>query len=177
MTTPLPHNTDWNFPESERDTKICPKCGEASPQDAVMCWACYMPLAGKKSVSDLKFQKQARALLRAEKRKQKLSGWSHAFFSSLTICGVLLLILSGYVPKYRAFLMATGMAYFVVSFVWGKYQQARHERQLVEEGKPIERIANTILYYALRDGAGAITLRAGVMGIECEYLIGDEWKE
>ena len=27
-------------------TKKCPKCGEENPAEAVMCWACYTPLAG-----------------------------------------------------------------------------------------------------------------------------------
>lgn len=26
--------------------KKCPKCGESNPPEAVMCWACYTPLAG-----------------------------------------------------------------------------------------------------------------------------------
>ena len=30
--------------------KKCPKCGEENPAEAVMCWACYTPLAGAAAV-------------------------------------------------------------------------------------------------------------------------------
>lgn len=176
MTTPLPHNITWNFPQSERDTKICPKCGEANPQDAVMCWACYIPLSAEGSPANSEFRRKANVLRRAEQWRERRRIWSAAFFSTLPVYGVLLLIASGYVPECRALFIVTGIACFIASHTWSNYQQRQRARYLAEEGEPVERIANTILYYALRDGARTIVLRAGVMGVECEYRIENEWR-
>ena len=177
MTTPLPHNISWNFPQSESDTKICHKCGEGNPHDAVMCWACYAPLPVARTPANLEVRRKRDAAMRADQRRECWRRRSELLLSFLPAYGVLLLILSGYLAECRTFFVAVALTCFAAHHVRSKHEEAQRTQQLAEQGEPVERIANTIFYYALRDGARTIILRAGVMGVECEYLIGDEWKE
>ena len=41
--------------------KRCPKCGEENPPEAVMCWACYTPLAGAASAGGAAASRSAKS--------------------------------------------------------------------------------------------------------------------
>ena len=166
MTDSLP------TPEEQREFnrsrhQDCPKCGEDNPIEAVMCWACYAPL-GTQAEAALEQRQAHERAFRFENRLEE-------FFGALPFGGIALLVTSGYVRKVRLPLIGAGLLLLASSFAWSKRNEARARIQ-AEEGRPIERITDTILLYAVRDGASEIRLRAGV-GIQLHYFIDDDWKE
>lgn len=125
---------------------------------------------------------------REARREERLQG----FFDCLPLGGALLLIASGYARKIRPILAGLGLLAFAAHYaksnmkdfkieflgrvLLGAKVEAEAEDEDEDEGSPIKRITDTILLYAVRDGASQIRLRAGI-GIQVHYLIKDEWQE
>ncbi len=167
MTDSLPTPEEqWEFNRSRHQD--CPKCGEDNPIEAVMCWACFAPLGLEAEAAQAKQQARQRAV-RFEKRLEE-------FFCALPFGGIALLITSGYVRKVRLPLIGAGLLLLALSFGWSKRSAATAARSQAQEPSPIERITDTFLLYAVRDGASKIRLRAGI-GVHVHYLIGDQWQE
>lgn len=163
----------WAFAQSQ--LKICPKCGESNPSEAVMCWACYRPLPAA-GVDVAEHRREVRKVRRQIERRARLEIHLHQTFETFPVVGVGLLIASGYARKHRVAVGVSGLLALAANFVWSQRKEVLRARLQAEEGKPIERITDTLLLYAVRDGATQIRLRAG-LDIHVHYLISDEWVE
>lgn len=170
MTDSLPTPEEaWAFNESRN--KFCPKCGETNLADAVICWACYSALA---RIDDEAAYDRAANSRRQHERRARWEVHLHTGFDALPVVGVLLLIASGYAQKSRFPLLVSGLLALGACLV--RSTRIERAQARAEEETPIQRITNTILLYAVRDGASQIRLRAGI-DVHVSYLIDDEWQE
>ncbi|RYG53547.1 hypothetical protein EON80_32600 [bacterium] len=161
----------------DSDSRCCPKCGEDNPEEALLCWACYTPLA-----SPEKLQNDGGAL-REDNATKRLEINIHQDAAdvlrlTLLVSSLLSWLASGYVPRRRGVLIGTGIACLVALVGWFKWDERVAARQsaLAEGEDPTARILDTILLYAVRDGASQVRLRAGVR-VWVHYLIDGEWHE
>ena len=145
----------------------CPQCREPNPENASQCWQCRYD-----------FQKPA-----------------PFFVTPKFILGVVFLAFSGWLPSpLNAISLGFGL---LIIGRWLSVGQHNFVRQFAPEEieipnanssdllrsyddtdeAPIARIVNTILHYALRDGATRIYLDKHAKGIGVFYKVGDEWRE
>ncbi len=112
---------------------------------------------------------------RQHERRMRWEARREQFFDVLPLGGILMLVASGYARKNRVALAGAGL-FAIAASAWANREKARQSRLEAEGGTPSERIANTLLLYAVRDGASQIRLRAGVC-IVVHYFVGGEWQE
>ena len=178
MTDGVPNSSE---PEALTGSslQLCPVCDESSPDGAIMCWACYHPLPGENGEGvELHRRMQERRLAARQARR-------HQVFDSLPLLGAALLVALGYARKSRVPLAGLGLMALAANRARSSVHDFKIEfmgrtltggAQVTVEEAPTKRITDTILLYAVRDGASKIRLRAGT-GIVVHYLIGDEWVE
>jgi len=135
--------------------QTCPKCGEANPDEAVMCWACYTPLSEKGAA-------RATTIHHAQPLRwlPLLSGGA--------------LILYGLARRSRSGL---GCALLGSGLVYLSTNQHRPKPAEEEDGGPIVRIVNTILMYAINDKASEIHVEPQPQGVLIRYRIDDVWRD
>ena len=138
--------------------KNCPKCGEKNPAGELVCWACYSNLSSTEERSGL---------------QQRVPDW-------VVFSGIGLLISSGWLPRRMKWPAATvGLTAIGGVLCWDKWRsQRQHEAEIrrLEAEKP-KRLADTILFYAFRDGATAIRLEKRAHTLQVDYRIEGEWQQ
>ncbi|MBW3636833.1 MAG: hypothetical protein KY445_10280 [Armatimonadetes bacterium] len=144
------------------DSKICPRCGEENPSEAVMCWSCYTPLQDDG--------------LQTERHFPSLDWWRDRAATAVPYLLVAGLVSSGWWRgKTRFWVLGTCVGVVAWGFAREKRDQSRQKQEAIDQGDPIERIGNTILFYALKDRATRIRLTRQEYGIQVEYEIGGQW--
>lgn len=154
---------------------LCSVCGEDNPPEAVMCWACYRPLGaesetetvaapGERQPFEIVIHQDAAAIAR----------------NALAFAALLAGVASGYLPAYRVLLLGVAVSCFALWSSWSLWDKRisnRHSAEVQAQGEEsIVRILDTVLLYAVHDGASQVRLRAGV-GVQVHYLINGEWHE
>ena len=149
-----------------------------------MCWSCYGPLSGEGGAREKALAAREAETLGKQDKNLRVRRWERienvkcVARTGLFVCSLGAITLSGYFPDHRLVLVSVGAACAVAVIAWGRWDNHVAARQRSADGdeNPLERIINTILLYAVRDGATQIRLRAG-LGIRVDYLIKDEWQE
>ena len=151
----------------------CPKCGEESPADAVMCWACYTPLgAGRASAPVPEAETST-----GDKVKRELS-------DAVPYVAIVASTVSGWLPRRMRLpvLGASASALFgpmLIDILKNRFAKDKTDDARNREGEksPSVRIAETLLYYAWRDKATATRIEERGRGIRVSYQIENEWRE
>lgn len=171
--------------------QVCPECGEENAAEAVMCWACYQPLRST-AFGPGPF---ARTMV------SDRPAWLSLLFDFDRSLGIILFILSGWVPRPLAlYVIEAGLISILGPQLLGclrdwrerkrlKAQQAKYWRypessvwvitphELDSDSPPIVSILNTLLLYAFKAGADRIRLSMYSKGLAVHYRIEGDWQE
>jgi hypothetical protein len=124
-----------------------------------MCWNCYHS-----------FQKDEQPHFRS------LDWWRDKAKTAAPYLLVAGLASSGWWRgKTRFLVLGTCAGVLAWSFAREKREQSRQRQEAILQGDPVERIVNTILFYALKDGATRIRLTRQEWGFQVEYEIDGQW--
>jgi len=139
----------------------CPNCGEANPDEAVMCWACYTPLSNV-GVANEAGEEGAISINIAQALR-----W-------LPLIGGSALILYGLARRSRSGL---GGALLGGGLIYLSMKQQQPIPDVAEDEAPIVRIVNTILMYAIKDNASEIHIEPKIRGVQIFYRVDGELRE
>lgn len=143
-----------------------------------MCWACYTPLVGESCAPDSGWaEREAQLLQREAKQLEQIEKARDIARIGLLAGAFVSLFASGYAPQRRMTLLGAGAACLGALVGWLKWDEcAATSAPASADEEPTARILDTILLYAVRDGATQVRLRAGI-GVRVHYLINGEWQE
>lgn len=169
----------------EIQTQTCPKCGEESPEAAVMCWACYSPLGNAKLAPIRPSEDEP------ELRFPRPAWWRGKAEIAAQIAMIGALVSSGWWRgKARFSVLSAGLA--GVGIFVGLEKRADSQRAKQREQNKIDprdrhsavcHIADTILIQAITFKTAQVRIRplefAEVVDypVEVVFLIEGEWSQ
>ena len=151
------------------ELKKCPKCGEESPTEAVMCWSCYSTFPGSNPAPIRTFPGEE------ELHFPKFRWWQDKAEIAVPVAVVASLISSGWWRgKTRFWVLGASLGCIAAMKATEKRAEAptQDPRDL---DSPIVRIADTVLLYALKDEATKVRVTKQEFGIDVEYKITNRW--
>ena len=164
-------------------TLTCPKCREENPADADLCWACYTPLGeNAKRVAAINNTAVAKPQSALEKVGRRVSEVAPPYVG---LAGV---FAHSWLPRaLRWLVLSASLSVLGGPFLLDK----RRERASRGEGPidaaematdgpaetPTERIASTILLYAVKEKVTRIRIEKHGRGVDVFYQIEGEWHE
>ncbi len=155
----------------------CPHCGEENPAEAVMCWTCYTPLrAGKASAP------RPEPVPAVEKRLgDKVKRW---ISDAVPYAGTAGLVANGWLPrKMRLSVLGASLSVLfgpmLLDELKNRFAKDKTDDSMRSEAEkpPAARIAETILYYALKEKSIETRIVENGQSVRINYQIEGEWHE
>ena len=148
----------------------CPKCGEENPVDCVICWACYTPLHGQSTATEVG--------PKAEIERSMSEKVGLAITNYLPVIPLASLIASGWLsrrargPVLGASLVALGGLFVQHKWSENKYlrENARHAEIAASDKSAVVRLAESVLYYALKRKATLTRIEVDERGVTVTFL-------